>query len=97
MSQWRPMATAPKDKVILVTETPNGEVYNVMPAFWGTPEGFTEPDWWGTSFSLIGRGPLFDTPGLHAKLFAITPLCWRPVPTRASEPILKRMQKDENL
>lgn len=92
MSQWRPMASAPKDKVILVTETPNGEHFNVVEAFWGRPKGFKDEDagWWGISFATSAE-VMFDLPELRARLIAITPLCWRPLPVRASERIIKIM------
>lgn len=32
---WRPMSSAPKDgTMVLITETPNGEVYHVLPAMY---------------------------------------------------------------
>ena len=77
---WRPMRTAPKGEVILVTETPNGEHYNVLQAFWGRPPGFKDKDaaWWGITFVECPE-VMFDVPELRARLVAITPLCWKPM------------------
>lgn len=37
---WQPMTTAPRDgTVVLVTETPNGEHYNVIPAMYANMGG----------------------------------------------------------
>jgi len=78
---WRPMHTAPKGEVILVTETSNGEHYNIVQAFWGRPSGFEDKDaeWWGISFATSSDWK-FDVPELRARLIAITPLCWKPMP-----------------
>jgi putative SOS response-associated peptidase YedK len=76
---WRPMRTAPKDQVILVTESA-GEHYNVVQAVWGRPPGFKDKDagWWGVAFATSADF-MFDLPELRAKLIAITPLAWKPM------------------
>jgi hypothetical protein len=78
------MRTAPKDgeKMILVT-TPRGDgSLAVIPAIWGQPLGFNEPDWWGVSFGLaLPSGNKFsDLPELRSSLIAITPKHWKPWP-----------------
>ena len=88
-SKWRPMSTAPKDGTeIIVTETPNGEHFNVMVACWmalGAEEIAPNTHlgrWWGigpTRWSH-SEGPLY----VRWKPYAITPLCWMPMPTRDS-------------
>lgn len=40
MNGWQPMTTAPRDgTVVLVTETPNGQHFNVMPAMYANQGG----------------------------------------------------------
>ena len=95
-SPWRPMTTAPKDgTVILVTETPNGEHWNVMPAAFMAlkpepsmqefpPDNSEDGRWWGIDVSRLGReGPLYT----RWKPLAITPICW--VPLHEPEPVPK--------
>lgn len=92
-SPWQPISTAPKDgTLILVTETPNGEHWNVLPACWMAQGAERErmhplvPDptnnahrgyWWGiTPSHRSGDGPLHT----HWLPLACTPICWMPIP-----------------
>lgn len=90
ISGWRPMTRAPRDgTVVLVTETPNGVHYNVMPAMYanmggGDPRlGQKEQGiigWWGVRESRYsGEGGDCALP-VRWKALAITPLCWMPMP-----------------
>jgi hypothetical protein len=87
---WRPMTTAPRDgTMVLITETPNGEHYNVLPAMYmnlggGDPslgekaEGIV--DWWGIAGSRrTGEGGDCQLP-VRLKALACTPICWMPLP-----------------
>lgn len=95
VSGWRPMSTAPKDgTVIIVTETPNGEHWNVMPAAW-MAQGEDNNDnnesrgrWWGItpSRSVPGEGPLY----VRWKPLAMHPTCWMPMPEREDDAKLHR-------
>lgn len=91
---WRPISSAPKDgTVIIVTETPNGEHYNVVPAAWMAygakgldNEG--EGRWWGMDVARWAgeEGPLY----VRFKPLAITPICWKPMPDAEPESKLRR-------
>lgn len=102
-SPWRPISSAPKDgTMILVTETPNGEHWNVVPACWmsqgaGRDEGHPLvadqsdnsciADWWGiTPSRRSDHGPLYT----HWLPLAITPVCWMPFPAMEDEAKLNR-------
>jgi hypothetical protein len=94
-SKWLPMTSAPKDgTMILVTETPNGEHWNVMPACWMAHRAENiNPndrlgDWWGIDVARWhpSEGPL----PVRWKPLAITPVCWQPFPVADSERGLRR-------
>lgn len=99
-SQWRPMGSAPKDgTMILVTETPNGEHYNVMPAMYMNLHG-GDPmmgekavgivGWVGVAGSRrTGEGGDLALP-VRIKPLIITPICWQPMPTAEPENTLRR-------
>lgn len=89
------MRSAPKDgTMILVTETPNGEHWNVMPAAWmaygekDNPDNSQRGDWWGVDVSHYypSEGPLH----VRFKPIAMTPICWQPFPDADSVATLRR-------
>lgn len=98
---WRSMTTAPKDgTIILVTETPNGEHYNVYPAAWmnlggGDPrigeKAIGIIGWWcaGMSRHTGDGGGECDLP-VRWKPLAATPICWMPLPAPEAEQKLRR-------
>ena len=75
--------------MVLITETPNGEHYNVLPAMYmnlggGSPslgekaEGIV--GWWGIAGSRrTGEGGDCQLP-VRLKPLACTPICWMPLP-----------------
>ena len=83
-NSWLPMRSAPKDgTMILVTETPNAEHWNVVPASWMAYGRTDDPDnskhggWWGVDASrYTNEGPLYT----KFKPLACTPICWMPFP-----------------
>ncbi len=86
-SPWKPISSAPLDgEVILVTETPNGEIWNVMPAVYMNPG--SGPGWWGVCPSRRSdeQGPL-PTKWLP---LSITPVCWMPMPKPETDVKLRR-------
>jgi len=97
---WQPMSSAPRDgTMILVTETPNGEHWNVLPAMYMN-EGGGDPrfgqkeigiiGWWGVGPSRrTGEGGDCELP-VRWKPLAITPICWMPMPVREEESKLRR-------
>lgn len=95
---WLPMTSAPMDgTVILVTETPNGEHWNVMPACYmnyiGGSPGQVENgtlSWIGIAPSRYsGEGGDCPLPVRWKPLF-ITPVCWMPMPSAEPESKLRR-------
>ena len=89
-SPWRSMGTAPMDgTIILVTETPNGEHFNVLPAafmnsgggqvqFHESPVGMI--GWWAVTTSrYTGQGRKCPLP-VTWKPLKSTPVCWMPMP-----------------
>ena len=99
-NKWRPMTSAPKDgTMILVTETPNGEHYNVMPAMYMNMHG-GDPQRGEKAVGLIGwfgfggsryTGEGGDCPlPVRVKPYVITPICWQPLPKAESESTLRR-------
>ena len=80
--------------MILVTETPNGEHWNVVPASWmaygqnDNPDNSSHGDWWGVDVShwSPGEGPLH----VRLKALSITPVCWMRYPVRESLAKLNR-------
>lgn len=99
-SPWRPIRTAPLDGTeILVTETPNGEHWNVLLAAWmnyggGDPRLGQEPvgsiGWFGVAPSRYsGQGGDCQLP-CQWKPLAITPVCWMPMPAMDAETTLRR-------
>ncbi len=105
-SPWRPMSKAPKDgTTILVTETPNGEAWNVVAACWmaeGSGEGGRmKPDERGRYPDNTEAGRWWGiTPArwspsegplyVRWRALAITPVCWMPMPEPDSEKSLRR-------
>lgn len=96
-SSWRPMGLAPMDgTVILVTETANGEDFNVLPAAYmnfggGNPLLNQNPTgvigWWAVCASRYsGQGGDCTLPTKWKPLRS-TPVCWQPMPL--PEPIKK--------
>ena len=69
---------------MILVQTPRGDgSLAVVPAIWGQPSGFNEPDWWGVSFGLAtprSDYKLSDSAELRASLLAITPKRWKPWP-----------------
>jgi hypothetical protein len=99
---WKPMTTAPRDgTMVLITETPNGEHYNVMPAMYMNLGGGDErmgqkPEgsigWWafcGSRWS--GEGGDCALP-VRVKPLACHPICWMPMPPREDEKKLRRRE-----
>jgi hypothetical protein len=89
---WEPISSAPKDgTMILVTETPNGEHWNVVVACWMAHKAEDIipnehlGDWWGIDVARWRdtEGPL----PVRWKPLAISPVCWMPFPDH--EPISK--------
>lgn len=84
---------------MLVTETPNGEHYNVIPAMYanmggGDPRMGQKAEgrvgWWGACGSrYTGEGGDCDLP-VRWKALACTPICWMPMPPREDEKKLRR-------
>jgi hypothetical protein len=73
--------------VIIVTETPNGEAWNVMPAAYMN-HGGSSLSWWG-----IYPSKMSNEPGEHPtkwRPLAITPVCWMPMPKPEAEATLRR-------
>lgn len=100
MAGWQPMSTAPLDgTMVLVTETPNGEHYNVIPAMYanfggGDPRMGQKAigciSWWGVCGSRFsGDGGDCELP-VRFKALACTPICWMPMPEREDETKLRR-------
>lgn len=80
--KWRPMSSAPKDKLILVVEKPvNGGKALAIPAMWGRAHGFEDKDagWLGTTFSACAEA-LFDFPSISSRLIFLVPVAWAPCP-----------------
>lgn len=85
--------------MILVTETPNGEYWNVCPAMYmnhggGDPRMGEKPEgsvgWWGVTGSrYTGEGGDCKLP-VRWKPLSITPVCWKPLPEREETPKLRR-------
>lgn len=80
--------------MILITETPNGEAWNVLPAAFIALNNNHDPSshvdnserghWWGlTPTRWSNEGPL----PARFKPLACTPLCWMPMPE--AEPVSK--------
>lgn len=97
---WLSMRSAPRDgTMILICETPNGEVWNVMAASYqfhlGNPlmEGF-----WGVAPTsrlpahLMSRDDAASSKALpvNYKSIAVTPLCWQHFPEPESVEKLRR-------
>jgi hypothetical protein len=84
---WRPMSEAPLDGTpILVCETPNGEVYNVLLAAFIKILNFKEPDWWG----VYPRTDNHEEQTKYFSAIACTPICWKPVPKPEAASALRR-------
>lgn len=97
MARWLPISKAPRDgTVILVTETPNGECWNVMPACWMALKAENiNPNthlgrWWGIDVAhwRPSEGPLH----VRWKPLAITPICWQPMPLPDPVTTLRRRE-----
>jgi hypothetical protein len=79
---WRPMSTAPRDgTMVLVCETPNGEVWNVLAASFCQVGHACDAAWWGVHYrpSWQGFAPV-----------ACTPVCWKPFPQAEDSGRLRR-------
>lgn len=97
---WLPISTAPRDgTMVLVTETPNSEHWNVIPAMFmnkggGDPRMGQEATgmigWWGVCGSrYTGEGGDCTLP-VRFKALAIMPICWMPMPDAEPEEKLRR-------
>lgn len=85
---WQPMSAAPRDgTMVLVCETPNGEVWNVLAASWCQIGSACGEAWWGVHYrpSFLSFAPI-----------ACTPVCWRPMP-RAESVKTMRSRKSQLL
>ena len=98
MNDWKPMKDAPKDgTMILITETPNGESYNVFPACYMKAHGNpTLEGWWGAGrtsippIHLMKEFPNEEQGVVGYRLIFCTPLCWQPMPAMEDETKLRR-------
>lgn len=99
--KWKSMKSAPMDgTVIIVTETPNSVHFNVMPAAYmnmggGDPrvgqKAIGNIGWWGVGESrYTGEGGDESELPVRWKPYAITPICWMPMPTVEKESKLRR-------
>ena len=96
------MRSAPRDgTIILVVETPNGEVWNVMPAayqlhlgdermegFWGVDVTSRVPLHLGLEAEQLARERGLP---VNFRALAITPLCWKPMPKCGAIKKLRRL------